>query len=129
MPRVPYSKPALNYADQLQRLRTRGLIIQNDAKAQHLLENISYYRLSGYWYPMIAEPKSAHNFKPNSSFDNAFNLYCFDRELRTLILGELEKIEVAVRAVMIYMLWHRHDAFWYSNHSLFTDRGKLYLTT
>ncbi|MBZ4218756.1 MAG: Abi family protein, partial [Chlorobium sp.] len=27
-------------------------------------------------------------FKPNASFNNAFKLYCFDRELRQLVLGE-----------------------------------------
>ncbi|HEY9559911.1 MAG TPA: Abi family protein [Anseongella sp.] len=124
MPKVPYTKPALNYADQLQRLKSRGLIIENDKKALHLLQNISYYRLSGYWYPLLEAPKHAHQFKPGSTFENAFSLYCFDRELRKLISGELEKIEVAVRAKMIYTLWHSHDAFWYQNPSLFTNRNK-----
>ena len=125
MPKVPYTKTALSYADQLQQLKNRGLIVENDTKALHLLENISYYRLSGYWYPMIAQPKSAHQFKPDSTFNKAFKLYCFDRELRKLVLRELEKIEVAIRAKMIYMLWFRHGAFWYSNNALFTDRNKL----
>lgn len=123
MPRAPYTKPALDYTGQLQQLRDRGLRIKNDAKALHLLENISYYRLSGYWHPMLAIPKSAHIFKPGSTFNNAFNLYCFDRELRKLMLGELEKIEVAVRAKMIYILSHRHGAFWYTNSTLFDNPG------
>jgi abortive infection bacteriophage resistance protein len=121
MPKVPYTKPALSYADQLQQLKDRGLIVESDKKALHLLENISYYRLSGYWYPMLATPKTAHNFKPGSSFNNAFKLYCFDRELRKLILGELEKIEVAIRAKMIYELSHRHGPFWYINSALFRN--------
>ncbi len=125
MPRVPYTKPALSYADQLQQLKNRGLIVENEAKALHLLENISYYRLSGYWYSLLAQPKSAHNFKQGSTFNNAFKLYCFDRELRKLILSELEKFEIAVRAKMIYTLWHRHTAFWLSDSTLFADRSKL----
>jgi len=68
------------------------LIIRDEAKALHLLENISYYRLSGYWYPMLATPKDNHCFKPHSHFNTAFKIYCFDRELRKLVLGELEKI-------------------------------------
>jgi abortive infection bacteriophage resistance protein len=121
MPRVPYTKPALSYADQLQQLKNRGLIVENDTKALHLLESISYYRLSGYWYPMLAMPKSAHIFKPDSTFNNAFKLYCFDRELRKLLIGELEKIEVAIRARMIYELSHRHGSFWYTNSALFRN--------
>ena len=125
MPRVLYTKSALNYADQLQQLKNRGLFIENDAKALHLLENISYYRLSGYLHPMLASPKSAHNFKPGSTFNNGFKLYCYDRELRKIILSELEKIEVAVRAKMIYILSHRHGAFWYTNPAIFKDSGKF----
>jgi len=121
MPKVPYTKPALSYIDQLQQLKDRGLVVENDSKALHLLETISYYRLSGYWYPMLAIPKTDHIFKPSSTFNNAFKLYCFDRELRKLIIGELEKIEVAIRAKMIYILSHRHGAFWYTNPVLFRD--------
>jgi abortive infection bacteriophage resistance protein len=62
--RVPYTKSALTYAGQVEILKSRGLLIEDEFKAEHLLKNISYYRLSGYWYPMLAYPKSAHRFKP-----------------------------------------------------------------
>lgn len=124
MARVPYNKPALSYSNQLQQLKDRGLIVEDDTKALHILENISYYRLSAYWYPMLAEPKSNHKFKPRSSFDQAFKLYCFDRELRQLISSELEKIEVAVRAKMIYILAHNYGPFWYDVKSIFADNNK-----
>jgi abortive infection bacteriophage resistance protein len=115
-----YSKPALTYQQQLQQLKDRGLIINDDSKVIHLLEQISYYRLSGYWFPLLAH-KQNHIFKPNSNFDNAFKLYCFDRELRQLIISELEKIEVAFRAKMIYVLSHKYGSFWFSNPIYFRD--------
>ena len=118
MPKVPYNEPALDYSGQLKRLKHRGLIIENEAKALHLLENISYFRLSGYWYPMLAHPKSEKTFKPGSSFNQAFGLYCFDRELRKAISGELEKIEIAIRAKMIYTLSHAFGPFWFHNREL-----------
>ncbi len=123
--RTPYSKSALTYTGQIEILKLRGLFIEDELKAEHLLKNISYYRLSGYWYPLLAHPKSAHCFKPGATFNNAFNLYCFDRELRQLVLSELEKIEVAVRAQMIYTLSHNHGPFWFNEFSLFSDRNKL----
>jgi abortive infection bacteriophage resistance protein len=118
MPKIPYTKPALTYAEQLQQLKDRGMAIADDAKALHLLENISYYRLSGYWYPLLAD-KANHTFKPTATFDTAFRLYCFDKELRKLMISELEKIEVAVRAKMIYILSHQHGPFWFQNPALF----------
>ena len=80
---IPYTKPALTLTDQLQQLKTRGLSFNDDDKAIFLLENVSYYRLSGYWYPFLANPKSAHIFKPNSNFNQAFSIYCFDRDLES----------------------------------------------
>lgn len=121
MPRIPYSKPSLSYSQQLQQLKDRGLNIESEKKALHLLENISYYRLSGYWYPMLAQPKSLHRFKEGASFNTAFKIYCFDREFRRLILGELEKIEVAIRAKIIYILSKNHGAFWFNHLPLFRN--------
>jgi abortive infection bacteriophage resistance protein len=99
----------------------------DESKALHLLENISYYRFSGYWYPLLAD-KQNHIFKPGADFETAFNLYKFDRELRILITGELEKIEVAVRTKMAYVLSTVHDAFWMEDSTLFSDLD-IYLST
>lgn len=123
MNKVPYTKTALSYADQLQQLKTRGLTIEDEPKALHLLEVISYYRMSGYWYPLLAD-KQNHRFKPNSTFETAFSIYKFDRELRLLVLRELEKIEVAVRAKMIYVLSHNLGPFWYLDSANFSNPVK-----
>lgn len=118
MAKQVYSKQALTYVEQLQQLKDRGLAVENDQKALFLLENVSYYRLSGYWYPLLAD-KQNHIFKPTATFNTAFNIYCFDKELRKLVLSELEKIEVAVRAKMIYVLSHKHGSFWFQNPIIF----------
>jgi abortive infection bacteriophage resistance protein len=124
MSKIPYAKPPITYQEQLNLLKQRGLIIPKEVKALHLLENISYYRLSGYWFPLLAD-KKAHIFKPNSSFDAAFNLYCFDRELRQLVLAEIEKIEVAVRAKMSYILSTKdNNPFWFQDASIFSNPVK-----
>lgn len=120
MNKVPYNKPALTYAEQLQQLKDRGLHVNDEDKALHLLETISYYRLSGYWYPMLVD-KQNHKFKPDSSFETAFNIYKFDRELRLLVLRELEKIEVAIRAKMIYVLSHSRGTYWYQETNNFRN--------
>ena len=125
MPPLPYNKPALTYNAQLQQLKNRGLLVASDPKALHLLETISYYRFSAYWYPLLREPKSAHVFKAGARFDDAFRLYCFDRHLRKLVVAELEKIEVAIRAKLIYTLSHKYGAFWYNQQAIFA-RQALY---
>jgi len=113
-----FDKPSLNYDDQIQLLKSRGLSIQDEDKALHILQVISYYRLSGYWFPLL-EDKVNHKFKSNTEFETAFNLYKFDREFRLLILGELEKIEVAVRSQMIQQLSLKISPFWFEHVSQF----------
>lgn len=109
-----FEKPPLTYEAQLQLLKSRGLLIEDEEKALHILQVISYYRLSGYWYPLL-EDKENHKFKMNAQFETAFNLYKFDREFRLLILGELEKIEVAVRCQMIQQLSLKISPFWFED--------------
>lgn len=120
MAKVPYTKIPLSFEEQLDQLSNRGLTIDNREKALHLLSTLSYYRLSGYWYPFLAD-KANHQFKAGTSFDQAFRIYCFDRELKKLVSSQIEKVEVALRSSMIYHLSHENGAFWYTNSELFTD--------
>jgi abortive infection bacteriophage resistance protein len=123
MAKVLYSKPYLPYTAQIALLKSRGMLFADEVKASHLLKHISYYRFSGYWYPLLAN-KQNPAFKPDATFEAAFNLYKFDRELRKLIITELEKIEVSVRSQMAYVLSTMHDSFWTEDASLFTDAAR-----
>lgn len=120
MTKIPYPKQLIFFTDQIALLKQRGLSFENEAKALHLLQNISYYRLSGYWYPLLAD-KQKHQFKPGSVFESAYNIYKFDCELRKLIVAELEKIEVAVRTQIAYILSSQYDGYWFTNASYFKN--------
>lgn len=41
--------------------------------------------------------------------------------MRQLVLGELEKIEVSIRAKMTYILSQKHGPFWFQNQALFKN--------
>jgi abortive infection bacteriophage resistance protein len=43
-----FSKPAISLDEQVALLKSRGLLIEDEAQAKHYLRNIGYYRLSGY---------------------------------------------------------------------------------
>lgn len=120
MSKVPYTKPALSYAAQLQQLKSRGFIINDEPAFLHLLETKSYYRLSGYWYPLLLD-KENHIFKHGANFDTAWQIYLFDKEFRQLVVSALEQIEIAIRAKMIYIFAHQFGAFWYTDTSLFSN--------
>lgn len=60
-------------------LQRRGLDIENPKSAEHYIRNIGYYRLSAYLYPLLKMPKEAHLYKAGCSFQDALNLYRFDK--------------------------------------------------
>lgn len=43
-----YNKQAFTIDEQIERLKERGLIINDSDNAKHYLSHISYYRLAGY---------------------------------------------------------------------------------
>ncbi len=98
----------------------RGLIIKDRKLAENSLKRIGYYRFSAYLYPLLAFPKQKHLFKPNSSFEQALDIYSFDRQLRLLLFDEIEKIEVAVRSAIINIVSQETgDPFWMTNQANF----------
>lgn len=103
--------------EQLQRLKQRGLVVDNDDAALSYLRRIGYYRLSGYWYPLRAidnaasvrdgKPVRLDEFVPGSRFEDVVKLYVFDKKLRLLAMDALERIEMAVRVDVAYLLGKR----------------------
>lgn len=113
MPEV-YRKQPLTFADQLQQLIDRGLVVHDKAQALATLESISYYRLSAYWYPFRIRDvhgKVTSDFHPGTEFNEAIRLYEFDRELRSLVMDAIERIEVAIRTRITYHMGHKYGAF------------------
>lgn len=117
-------KPARKITDQLQLLKSRGMLFHDESKALKYLGNISYYRLKGYWWDMQSD-KVKHTFKNNSCFDDVIDRYNFDRSLRLILFDAIERIEIALRTKMIYYLSLSYGPFWYLNGTLFNDSNKF----
>lgn len=87
--KVPYPKKTTTYAQQVNQLQDRGLIITNKQQAEATLEQINYYRFSGYCLP-FEQDHSSHQFQPNTHFTDITNLYTFDRELRCYLTTKID---------------------------------------
>jgi abortive infection bacteriophage resistance protein len=85
MKKIEYTKTPKTIEEQVELLEERGLLINDKEKASKVLANISYNRLSNYWYPLLAEPKEKEHFKTGATFDSIFRIYQFDSELRILV--------------------------------------------
>lgn len=97
----------LSFEEQLVLLHSRGMIIGDEARAISYLERIGYYRLSGYFYPFrqYETPKTRRDeFVEGTRFSDIINLFVFDKKLRLLALDALERIELALRVDIAYLL-------------------------
>ncbi|MES2663701.1 MAG: Abi family protein [Pseudomonadota bacterium] len=109
-----YKKPPLTYEQQLNKLRQQGVLISNSQIALDALTSVSYYRLSGYWYPYrirASSKKITSQIIPGTTFEQILKLYNFDRQLRLLILDAIERIEVAIRNRITYHMAHTYGEF------------------
>ncbi|MDE6694342.1 MAG: Abi family protein [Bacteroidales bacterium] len=117
-----YDKQPLDYPQQIQLLKDRGMIISDDEFARKQLEFVSYFRLANYWRPMEAD-KIRHIFKPNSKFENAVRLYYFDKKLRNLLFAAVQSVEISLRTKAIHYISMKYGAFWFANKTLFVDEN------
>nr|WP_254215077.1 Abi family protein [Burkholderia multivorans] len=116
MPEAPPHSPLklhLSYQGQLDLLKGRNLVVEDDAAALATLQRLGYYRLVGYWFPLRVpvperKPQRFDEFQKGATFELAVGLYEFDRGLRLLVLDAIERIEVAVRVDIAHLLGRRY---------------------
>lgn len=99
-------KPYKTIAEQIDLLRSRKMIIDDQSLAEQWLQTVGYYRLSGYWYTRrIKNPPGSptyrgDDFMPDTKFSDIAQLYEFDRKLRTQVHDGIERVEIALRTAL-----------------------------
>ncbi|MFF1539888.1 Abi family protein [Microbacterium sp. NPDC058269] len=127
---VEYVKNWLSVEQQVERLIEHGLQIPDENRAAKILAAIGYYRLTGYLYPFRMSEEYVDDedrtrvrvlsrYRPGTRLSHAEELIDFDRQLRLLVLDGIERIEVAIRMRLGYVLG-RTSAFAYEDPTLFT---------
>lgn len=118
---MKYSKPPVSIANQITKLKERGLRIYDEHKAAHYLSNISYYRLRAYTYPFQDNSDPNHPFVKEINFEDIIELYVFDRRLRLLVFNAIEKIEIALRTKIINEFSLQHGSHWHENANMYRN--------
>lgn len=143
---MAYEKPWMSFDDQLNHLKSRGLVVTDEQKALEHLERIGYYRISGYWFPFrqrtaeccplfadgyrkfkkgMTDKLVLNEFKAGATFQQAVDLYVFDKKLRLLVMDGLERIEVALRVDMSHLLGKKHAFAYLKPECLQDDFAEL----
>ncbi|MGW0022021.1 Abi family protein [Rhodococcus sp. NPDC003382] len=128
---VEYTKPWLSLEQQVEQLASSGVDVVDRGRAAELLKAVGYYRLTGYLYPFrkSEQYRSDDNrtrtrvlsgYRPDTTLRHAKSIIDFDRQLRMLVMDGIERIEVAVRMRIGYVLG-RTSAFAHTDPASFTE--------
>ena len=100
-------KPTLTTAEQIELLKSRNLIFENESKADQFLLQNNYYRLSGYWRRYQINPDKGENkFKDNITFEQIVSIYKLDASLRNLLQKGIGIFEICFRSKFAYYMAH-----------------------
>lgn len=94
-------KPPLTIEEQIERLKTHNLVIEDEELAKKFLTRNNYYRFTGYALQYRIAPHDS-TLRNGISFNHLAQIYCFDEELRALLRTFIEKTEVYYRTVIAY---------------------------
>jgi len=112
MANLVYAKKPIDVPQQVALLISRGIYVEDNTFAQHVLETVSYYRFSAYLYP-FRKNDGTNNFVSGSSFNRCWRYYRFDRKLRFCVIDAIERVEVAVKAKLVNHFSQKYGIFAY----------------
>lgn len=88
-------QPSMSIDEQVENLKSLGLIINDEEYAKMILNDISYFRLIKA-YSLGFKPKNG-KYNEGVTFEQIIDLYLFNANFRQITFSVIEKIEVNVR--------------------------------
>lgn len=112
-------KQHLSYQGQIDKLRSRNCIIDDEKNSENTLKNIGYYRFSAYFLPFKNDDGT---YESNTTFEKVYHVYEFDRKLRNLLFSAIEVIEVSLRARLAYFHSEKYGPLGYLDATSFNSK-------
>lgn len=89
--------------DQIKILKSRGLVIDDEPAVKSILSKENYYNLiNGYKSLFLDSSAETETFLEGTTFSEIYELYLFDRELRSIFMRCILEIENNVKSVLAY---------------------------
>jgi len=98
-------KTAKTVPEQIQLLKSRHLVLNDEPYAAQFLSKNNYYRLSGYWRKYQINPDIGdNNFVDGTTFEKIVAIYELDTRLRTLLQKGIGMFEICFRSKFAYQI-------------------------
>lgn len=104
---TPIVKPFLTFEEQIEKLKSRGLTINDEEFAISILKEVNYQKLTAYRYGLYISTLNRnllndYAFMPKTKFEDLYKLFLFDSKLKALLMSALLKIELEFRTKIAY---------------------------
>lgn len=110
-------QPAMSIAEQIDNLKSIGLIINDEQRAASILNDISYFRLIKA-YSLTLKDRNC-SYPEGTTFEQIVQLYLFNANFRQLLFTEIEQIEVNLRCRISNYCSKKHGIFGYMDEQYF----------
>jgi len=111
-------QPSMNVDEQIENLRSKGLIINDMEYARSILRDFSYFRLIK-GYSLGLKVKNG-NYYDNISFEDIVQLYYFNSELRSILYPQIEHIEIVLRSRISTYFCEKYGVLGYTDKDNFS---------
>lgn len=112
-------QPAFSIEQQIENLKAKGLLIEDDNMAKSFLNEVSYFRFIKAY--SLGLKKRNSNYHENVSFNQIVELYLFNQHFRELLFPQIERIEITLRARIANHFSLAHGVLGYLDEANFED--------
>ena len=98
-------KGPLTFEEQIKKLKSHGMIIDDEEKVKKILAEINYYRFTGYAL-QYRKKADESDYKENITFEHVYRIYQIDACLRDIFRMYIEQVEIYYRTQISYGFSH-----------------------
>lgn len=89
-------KTFLNIDELINNIKSKNICIKDENNVKKILETNNYYFIMGYKF---AFKNTNETYKNNTSFEDIYSLYIFDKMLKLIILDPILEIEQKLKTI------------------------------
>lgn len=115
--------------EQINFLKTeKNLKFKSEKIAKRVLQEVEYYKLiNAYKVPFVINNGVKNQYIDNVYFEDIYNLYKFDTELKTIVFGAATIVEINFKSLLSEVIYNQYgvkDRIYLKKENFAPDTGK-----